>query len=206
MSKGSMGKEFTLSSDISSEGNAFNALTKLHLLQVFLKKQNVSHRVTTAFGCYNVPKRNGCFGPAESTMNLSLWTYRFWSFWSAMTFLAVQNLLLSRYKELQRLEKDLEATNLASTHGVQMVPPGASTFPMMQPPTEHGGVQSNHPASQLWQMQIMQQQMQKIQQINQQQTQLLTKMMEQMMKPIGGSASGLTPTAAPAPAPQVSEI
>ena len=122
-----------------------------------------------------------------------------------MTSLAVQNLLLSRYKELQRLEKDLEATNLASTHGCQTVPPGASTFPMMQPPTGHGGVQSNNPASQLRQMQIMQQQMQKIQQINQQQTQLLTKMMEQM-KPIGGSANGLIAAAAAAPAPQVSEI
>ena len=72
MSKGSMGKEFTLSSDISSEGNAFNALTKLHLLQVFLKKQKVSHLVTTAFGCYNVQR-----GMVILVLLNPRWTYRF---------------------------------------------------------------------------------------------------------------------------------
>ena len=67
-----MGKEATLS-DISSEGNA---LTKLHLLQVYLKKQKVGHLMTTTFGYYNVPKRNGRLGPAESTsefMDLEIW-------------------------------------------------------------------------------------------------------------------------------------
>ena len=68
-------KEFTLS-DICSEGDAFNALSKLHLLQVYLKKQKVGHLMTTTFGYYIVPKRNGRFGPAESTtefMDLTIW-------------------------------------------------------------------------------------------------------------------------------------
>ena len=68
---GKRGKETTLQ-DISIEGNA---LTKLHLLKAHLNKQKVGHLMTTRFGYYNVPKRDGGFGAALSTtefMDLSL--------------------------------------------------------------------------------------------------------------------------------------